>query len=154
MTQFKKDYTWGKESEIISLPDLRNIFTSDLNYDPYEFAHFDYYSDTHMIELKTRDRVKVVDGVFNYTTRTGYEMILDSLYFDSPKQHYMFKQKKKGCTKDYWIVWKCNNDYYGWLMTDDNNQFYIEHQNRDCGHGFKQPRHVFNIKTKYIKKLS
>ena len=154
MSQFKRDYALGKQSEIDSLPDFKNIFTSDLNYDPYEYAHFDYYSDTHMIELKTRPRVEVVDDVFNYTTRNGFEMILESLYFDSPKYHYFLKQKKKGCTKDYWIVWKCNGDYYGWNMIADNSHFFIEHQNRDCGKGFKQPRDVFNIKTEYIQKLS
>ena len=64
MTQFDIDYKRGKESEIESLPDIQKIFGDDIKFDPYQFAHFDYFSDTYMVELKTRDRVKYIDGQY------------------------------------------------------------------------------------------
>ena len=161
MTQFDIDYKRGKESEIESLPDLKQIFENDLNYDPYEYAHFDYHSNLFMVELKTRDRVVYKDGQFNYTTRDGRDMILDSLYFDNPKRLYRMKQKNKGCKKTYWIIWKCNGEYFGWLMNDNDtnnklkqDEYYIETQNRDVGFGHKQNRDVVHVKAEYIIKLS
>jgi len=154
MAQFKYDYARGKQSEVESLPDLQKIFGDDLKLDPYQYAHFDYHNDTHMVELKTRDRVKYKNGVFEYTTRNGYEMILDSLYFDLPKLEFRNKQKKNGCKKIYYVLWKCNSEYFGWIMNNSENEFTIEPQFRDCGHGYKQNRNVVKVKSEHIYKLS
>ena len=154
MAQFNKDYARGKESELESLPDLKNIFTSDLILDNYKFAHFDYQSDIHAVELKTRDNVKYVDGQFECTTRKGDILLLSSLYFDSIKLEHRLKEKKKGCKKIYWIVWKCGGEYFGWLDNNHNNEYEIEPQFRDVGHGYKQNRDVVKVYTKYIHKLS
>jgi len=152
--QFDIDYERGKQSEVESLQDIQKIFGDDIKLDPYQYAHFDYHNDTYMVELKTRDRVKYIDGQFHYTTRNGREMILDSLYFDNPKRTFRLKQKKNGCKKNYWVLWKCNGEYFGWLMKEHGDEFYIEPQFRDCGHGYKQNRNVVNVKSQYIHKLS
>ena len=81
-------------------------------------------------------------------------MILDTLYFDLPKLDFRKKQKENGCKKVYYIVWKCNGVYFGWLMNERENEFIIEPQYKDCGHGYSQSRNVVKVKVEYIKKLS
>jgi hypothetical protein len=109
MTQFDIDYKHGKESEIISLPDLRKLFGSDLILDKEMFAHFDYFKDDIMCELKTRDDIIFKNNQFHYTTRNGKKMILDSIYFDAVKMRFAFQHnKKRKDKKRFFIIWKCN----------------------------------------------
>jgi len=159
MTQFDIDYKKGKESEIKSLPDLRKVFGNDLVLDPEMFAHFDYYKDNYMAELKTRDDIVFKDGEFHYTTRKGTKMILDSIYFDAVKmqyafQHNKYRRKKNEKEKRFFMIWKCNNQYFYWELNWDKVEYFIEEYNRDFGHGYKQVRDVINVKVEYIKPLS
>ena len=159
MTQFDIDYKKGKESEIKSLPDLQEVFGSDLLLDPLMFAHFDYHKDNLMAELKTRDDIVFKDNQFNYTTRKGYKMILDSIYFDAVKmrfayQHNKHRRKQNEKEKRFFMIWKCNQEYFYWELNWDKIEYFTEEQNRDFGHGFKQVRDVINVKTEYIKPLS
>lgn len=160
MTQFDKDYKHGKESEIISLPDLRKVFGEDLILDDEMFAHFDYFKDNNlMCELKTRDDIIFKNNEFHYTTRKGRKMILDSIYFDAVKmrfafQHNKWRRKNNEKEKRFFIIWKCNNEYFYWKMNWDKIEYFTEEQNRDFGHGYKQVRDVINVKVEYIKPLS
>lgn len=158
---FNEDYKHGKQSEELSFPDLKNIFKcEDLQHDPKQFAHFDFFdlNKNIMIELKTRDDIKVIDGIFHYTTRAGKEMILDTLYFDAPKmrfgfQHNKHRRNQNEPIKDYFIVWKCNGDYYHWKINWDKVEYYSEEQNRDWGKG-QQTRDVINVRCEYIQACS
>ena len=157
-SQFEKDYQKGKESEIISLPDLQRYFKTDLILDPETFAHFDFYKDNIKVELKTREDIQVIDNDFHYTTRAGRKMILDSLYFDAPKMRYAYQYNKKRRElsepeSDFFIVWKCNQDYFYWKINWDKIEYYSEEQNRDFGHGYKQVRDVINVKVEFIRPL-
>lgn len=159
MTQFDKDYKHGKESEIISLPDLRKVFGEDLILDDEMFAHFDYFKDNILCELKTRDDIIFKNNEFHYTTRKGRKMILDSIYFDAVKmrfafQHNKWRRKNNEKEKRFFIIWKCNNEYFYWEMNWDKIEYFTEEQNRDFGHGYKQVRDVINVKVEYIKPLS
>jgi len=159
MTQFDIDYKKGKESEINSLPDLQEIFGDDLILDPEMFAHFDYHKDNLMSELKTRDDIVFKDGKFNYTTRNGRKMILDSIYFDAVKmqyayQHNKWRRKMNEKEKRFFMIWKCNKEYFYWELNWDKIEYFTEEYNRDFGHGFKQVRDVINVKVEYIKPLS
>lgn len=159
MTQFDIDYKHGKESEIISLPDLRKVFGADLILDDEMFAHFDYFKDDIMCELKTRDDIVFKNNEFHYTTRKGKKMILDSIYFDAVKMRFAFQHNKwrrinKEKEKRFFIIWKCNGEYFYWEMNWGKIEYFIEEQDRDFGHGFKQVRDVINVKVEYIKKLS
>tara|TARA_R100001460_G_scaffold44780_6_gene81667 strand:- start:1945 stop:2424 length:480 start_codon:yes stop_codon:yes gene_type:complete len=155
MTQFDIDYKHGKESEIISLPDLRKVFGEDLILDDEMFAHFDYFKDNLMAELKTRDDIVFKDGEFHYTTRRGKKMILDSIYFDAVKMRFAFQHnKKRKDKKRFFMIWKCNGEYFYWELNWDKIEYFIEEQDRDFGHGFKQVRDVINVKVEYIKPLS
>jgi len=159
MTQFDIDYKKGKESEIKSLPDLQAVFGNDLILDPEMFAHFDYHNDKYMAELKTRDDIVFKDGEFHYTTRKGKQMILDSIYFDAPKmrfgfQHNKWRRKNNEKEKRFFLIWKCNQEYFYWELNWDKVEYFTEEQNRDFGHGYKQTRDVINVKVEYIKRLS
>jgi len=155
MTQFDIDYKHGKESEIISLPDLRKVFGEDLILDDEMFAHFDYFKDDIMCELKTRDDIVFKNNEFHYTTRKGKKMILESIYFDAVKMRFAFQHnKKRKDKKRFFIIWKCNGEYFYWEMNWGKIEYFIEEQDRDFGHGFKQVRDVINVKIEYIKKLS
>jgi len=159
MTQFDIDYKHGKESEIISLPDLKKVFGEDLILDDEMFAHFDYFKDNIMCELKTRDDIVFKNNEFHYTTRKGKKMILDSIYFDAVKmrfafQHNKWRRKYNEKEKRFFIIWKCNGEYFYWEMNWDKIEYFIEEQDRDFGHGFNQVRDVINVKVEYIKKLS
>jgi len=155
MTQFDKDYKKGKESEIKSLPDLQDVFGKDLILDDEMFAHFDYYKDDLMCELKTRDDIIFKDNKFHYTTRNGRKMILDSIYFDAVKMRFAFQHNKnKKNKKRFFIIWKCNNEFFYWEMKWGKIEYFIEEQDRDFGHGYKQVRDVINVRVKYIKPLS
>ena len=155
---FNQDYEHGKNSEEISYPDLKKIFGDDLIHDKECFAHFDYFKDNLMAELKTRDDIKVIDGVFHYTTRKGREMILDTLYFDSVKMRFAFQYNKKlkaqnKQPKRFFMIWKCNGDYYYWELNWDKVEYYSEEQEHNWGKG-KQQRNIINVKVEYIKPLS
>lgn len=161
MTQFDIDYKKGKESEIKSLPDLKKIFGNDLVLDPLMFAHFDYYNSSNniMAELKTRDDIVFKNGKFNYTTRKGTKMILDSIYFDAVKmrfayQHNKYRRKNNEKEKRFFLIWKCNQEYFYWELNWDKVEYFTEEYNRDFGHGYKQVRDVVNVKVEYIKPLS
>ena len=155
MKQFHKDYQHGKESEILSYPDLQETFGKDLILDPEMFAHFDYYKDTLMCELKTRDDVVFKDGEFHYTTRKGKKMILDTLYFDAVKMRFAFQHnKKRKDKKRFFMIWKCDGEYFFWELNWGKIEYYVEEQDRDFGHGFNQVRDVVNVKVEYIKPLS
>ena len=39
-------------------------------------------------------------------------------------------------------------------MNNSENEFTIEPQFRDCGHGYKQNRNVVKVKSEHIYKLS
>ena len=160
MKQFHKDYQHGKESEILSYPDLQEIFGKDLILDPEMFAHYDYYKDTLMCELKTRDDIVFKDGEFHYTTRKGKKMILDTLYFDAVKMRFAFQYNKKLKEKKrFFIIWKCNGEYFYWEVNwkgekGNREEYFIEEINGDFGHGFNQVRDVINVRVEYIKPLS
>jgi len=159
MTQFDKDYKKGKQSEIDSYPDFKRLFKLDnLQLDPEMFAHFDYHDDKNMIELKTRDDVKFINGEFHYTTRKGKKMILDSLYFDAPKMRFAYQYNKRKRInnqpeKDFFLVWKCSGKYFYWRLNWGKKEYYVEEQNQDFGHGYKQVRDIINVKTEFIKRL-
>lgn len=155
MTQFDIDYKHGKESEIISLPDLRKVFGTDLILDDEMFAHFDYFKDNLMCELKTRDDIVFKNGEFHYTTRKGKKMILDSIYFDAVKMRFAFQHnKKRKDKKRFFMIWKCNGEYFYWELNWGKIEYFIEEQDRDFGHGYNQVRDVINVKVEYIKPLS
>ena len=155
---FNEDYLHGKLSEEISYPDLKNILGDDLIHDKECFAHFDYFKDDIMGELKTRDDIIVIDGVFNYTTRAGVEKILDTLIFDAVKMGYAFQHNKKlkannKQPKRFFMIWKCNGDYYYWEINWDKIEYYSEDHEHDWGKG-QQQRSVINVKVEFIKPLS
>ena len=164
MSQFKKDYELGKLSEARSLPDLNEIFKTQLIHDPETFAHFDFYNDDIMVELKTRPSTEWTGEVMKHTTRTGREMNLDTLYFDSPKMAFAFQHNKhrrlrNEKEKRFYIVWKCSDQYFYWEMnwkgeSGNREDFYIEDQNRDFGHGYKQDRAVVNVRLDKINHAS
>lgn len=151
---FQEDYEHGKQSEELSYPDLIKLFKREhLKHDPNCFAHFDYFDDEYMIELKTRDDVKVINGEFHYKTRAGRNIILDTLYFDAPKMRFAFQHNKRlKKKKHFFLVWKCNQEYYYWKLNWDKKDYYVEDQERDWGKGF-QKRDVINVKVSAIKKL-
>lgn len=159
MTQFEIDYKKGKQSEIVSLPDLKRLFNfHDLILDPEMFAHFDYYNDKNMIELKTREDIKFINNKFHYTTRKGKKMILDTLYFDAPKmrfayQHNKWRRKNNEPEKDFFLVWKCSGEYFYWKLNWEKKEYFIEECNADFGHGYKQSRDIINVKTEFIQRL-
>tara|TARA_R110000796_G_C14507108_1_gene429506 strand:- start:563 stop:1057 length:495 start_codon:yes stop_codon:yes gene_type:complete len=155
MTQFDKDYIVGKQSEQESLPILNQIFETDLFHDEDDFAHFDFFNNNFMVELKTRFNTwfNAETDQFFTETKTGRIIEIDTLYFDSPKLQMAYQNIKKGCKKDYYVVWRLkNNQFYYWKMnwkgeSQNRIDFYIEGQNRDCGHGYKQPRDVVNVRV-------
>lgn len=161
MSQFKKDYELGKLSEEISLPDLNKIFKTELIHDPATFAHFDYYNENIMVELKTRPSTEWTGEVMKHTTKKGRVIELDTLYFDSPKMAFAFQHNKKlrlkgEKEKEFYIVWKCSNKYFYWKMNwngehGNREDYFIEDQNADFGHGFKQDRAVVNV---YLDKIN
>tara|TARA_R110000823_G_scaffold314455_1_gene443651 strand:- start:8378 stop:8854 length:477 start_codon:yes stop_codon:yes gene_type:complete len=158
MTQFDIDYKKGKESEILSLPDLQRLFKKDLILDPETFAHFDYHKDNIKVELKTRDDIQVIEDEYHYTTRAGRKMILDSLYFDAPKMRFAYQYNKhrrlnNESESEFFIVWKCNHEYFYWKINWDKLEYYSEEHNRDYGHGYKQVRDIINVRTEFIKRL-
>jgi hypothetical protein len=159
MTQFEIDYKKGKESEIVSLPDLKRLFKiNDLILDPEMFAHFDYYNNKNMIELKTREDIKFINNEFHYTTRKGKKMILNSLYFDAPKMRFAYqynksRRKNNEPEKDFFLVWKCSGEYFYWKLNWGKKEYFIEECNADFGHGYKQVRDIINVKTEFIRRL-
>tara|TARA_R110002110_G_scaffold397456_1_gene612772 strand:+ start:79 stop:576 length:498 start_codon:yes stop_codon:yes gene_type:complete len=154
--QFLNDYAHGKTSEEISLPDLDKIFNTTLRPDEDGFASFDFFNDEYCVELKTRDDMKFKDGEFHYTTKKGKKMIVDTLFFDSPKIQKAWQNiNKRNCKKKYFIVWKCSGEYFYWQMNwegegDNRRDFYVEGQSTDFGHGFRQERSVINVYAKAI----
>ena len=62
MTQFDIDYKKGKESEILSLPDLQRLFKKDLILDPETFAHFDYHKDNIKERIMNRNQNSLLFG--------------------------------------------------------------------------------------------
>jgi hypothetical protein len=155
-TQFEKDYKLGKESEVQSHPDLNKIFNCNLTHDPQEYAHFDFFNDNILVELKTRPRTFFKDGQFYTTTRDGRTIQIDSLYFDAPKMRFGFQMNKRlkknnEKIKDYYIVWKCSGQYFYWKINWDKKDYFIEDQFRDMGHGYKQARDVINVYTSCIQ---
>lgn len=155
MKQFHKDYQHGKESEILSYPDLQEIFGKDLILDPKIFAHFDYHKDTLMCELKTRDDIIFKDGEFHYTTRKGKKMILDTLVFDAVKMAFAFQHNKKLKEKKrFFMIWKCNGEYFYWELNWGKKEYYVKDITGDFGFGYKQVRDVINVRVEYIKRLS
>ena len=158
MTQFDIDYKKGKESEIISLPDLQRLFKTELILDPETFAHFDFHKDNIKVELKTRDDIQVIDNEYHYTTRAGKKMILDSLYFDAPKMRFAYQYNKKRRENnepesEFFIVWKCNQEYFYWKINWGKIEYYLEEHNRDYGHGYKQVRDIINVRVEFIQRL-
>ena len=159
-SQFLKDYQHGKTSEEMSHVDLNKIFNTELFADQDGFASFDFFNDEYCVELKTRDDMKFIDGEFHYTTNKGRKMIVDSLYFDSPKMHKAYQNiNKRNCEKKYFIVWKCAGQYFYWQMNwngekGNRHDYYIEGQEADFGHGFQQQRDVINVYTKAITQAS
>jgi len=155
-SQFLKDYQHGKTSEEMSHVDLNKIFNTELFADEDGFASFDFFNDEYCVELKTRDDMKFIDGEFHYTTNAGRQMIVDSLYFDSPKMQKAYQNiNKRNCKKKYFIVWKCASKYFYWQMNwngekGNRDDYYIEGQEADFGHGFQQRRDVINVYTKAI----
>ncbi len=161
MTQFDKDYKLGKLSEARSLPQLNEIFKTQLIHDPETFAHFDFYNEDIMVELKTRPSTEWTGEDMKHTARSGNVSYLDTLYFDSPKMAFAFQHNKKlrlkgKKEKRFFIVWKCSDDFFYWEMNwngvpDKREDYYIEDQNRDFGHGYKQDRAVINV---YVNKMN
>jgi len=161
MTQFDKDYEMGKQSEKDSLKDLETIFGCKLTHDPEVFAHFDYFNDDILVELKTRPNTEWIDGQMKHTTKTGKVLYIDTLYFDAPKMRFAFQQNKKlrlqgKPEKKHFIVWKCSGTYFYWQINWKGEQgnredYYVEEQDRDFGHGYNQVRDVINV---YIKKMT
>ena len=147
MPRFQADYEFGKKSEILSLAEISNFFNTDLQIDNDKFAHFDYYNDDYKIELKTRPSIHYNNGDLWY----NYSKNIDSLYFDYPKLKEYIKNKSNGDLRKYIIVWKLVNKYVYWEFTDDDKQYYIQNQFRDCGHGFRQDRDVVNVKAEFLK---
>lgn len=159
MTQFDKDYKLGKQSEKDSLKDLEEIFQCKLNHDPFEFAHFDFFNDDIMVELKTRPDIKLQN---NGTIELKGNYI-ESLYFDSVKMGFAVKHNKilrleGNKMKRFFIVWKCSGQYLYWEMLfnekshiKNRDDYFLEDQNRDFGFGFKQEREVVNV---YVDKIT
>ena len=91
-------------------------------------------------------------------------MELDTLYFDSPKMAFAFQLNKRRRLRNekekrFYIVWKCSDKYFYWEMNwngekDNRDDFYIEEQNRDFGHGFNQDRAVVNVRLDKINHAS
>lgn len=151
MTQFDKDYKLGKESEKDSHPDLEKIFKCKLIHDPHEYAHFDFFNDNILVELKTRPRTFFKDNKFFTTTRDGRTIEIHSLYFDAPKMRFGFQMNKRlKEKKNFYIVWKCSGQYFYWKMNWDKKDYFVEDQFRDMGHGYKQARDVINVYTSVI----
>ena len=147
MPRFDDDYELGKKSEILSLKDINNFFNTELKLDNNQYSHFDYYNDDFKIELKTRPSIHYNNGDLWY----GYTKNIDSLYFDSPKLKEYIKNKKNGDKRRYIIVWKLVNRTVYWEFNENENEYYIENQFRDCGKGFRQDRDVVNVRAEFIK---
>ncbi len=82
-------------------------------------------------------------------------MILDSIYFDAVKMRFAFQHnKKRKDKKRFFIIWKCNGQYFYWEINWGKIEYFIEEQDRDFGHGYKQVRDVINVKVEYIKPLT
>jgi len=107
----------------------------------------DYYNDDIMVELKTRPNNTYENNTIYHKTRNGFDMELDTLYFDSPKMQYAFQYNKKNPfnNKDFFIVWKCKDKYLCWKMNWKKKDYYIEEQNKDFGKGYIQQRGVINV---------
>jgi hypothetical protein len=157
---FNRDYGIGKTSEEKSLPDIKQIFYKDLELDENQFSHFDYISDKIKVELKTRDDIKFVDGKFIHPSGE-----LESLYFDKVKLLNAIKENKYRIQfleeepLRFFICWKCSGEYFYWeILFKENgwlkngNDYFIEYQNRDRGHGYIHPTPVINVKVENIKK--
>ena len=79
--RFEANYEYGKQSEKANKTDLEYIFKCNLNDSPNQFANFDYYNDSIMVELK--DRSKSLDyheseEKIKYNNRK----VIDTLWFD------------------------------------------------------------------------
>ena len=147
MPTFNDDYKFGKQSEINSLKDLNRLFKTKLKINEDQYGHFDFYNDNIMVELKTRPNTSYENNILTHTTRKGFDMELDTLYFDSPKMQYAYQYNKKNPfnMKDFFIVWKCKDKYLSWKMNWKKKDYYIEEQRRDFGHGYLQDRAVINV---------
>ena len=148
MPRFNDDYKFGKQSELNSLKDLNRLFNTTLEINEDQYGHFDYYNDNIMVELKTRPNTTYENDTLYHTTRNGFNMELDTLYFDSPKMQYAFQYNKKLNPidkKDFFIVWKCKDKYLSWKMNWKKKDYYIEEQNKDFGKGYIQQRGVINV---------
>lgn len=158
--EFNRDYEIGKTSEEKSLPDIKEIFYKDLELDENQFAPFDYISNKIKVELKTRDDIKFVDGKFIHPSGE-----LESLYFDKVKLMKAINENKYRIQfleeepLRFFICWKCSGEYFYWeILFKENgwlkngNDYFIEYQNRDRGHGYIQPTPVINVKVENIKK--
>jgi hypothetical protein len=147
--QFKEQYKIGKQSEIDSHKDLEQIFGIELTHDPFELAHFDFFNKDKKIaiELKTRPNTTFNNGIFDHISRNGTKSQLDTLYFDAPKLRWAGVLNKDKPVEDKWqffIVWKCNGEYFYWKICGKDNYF-VEEQFRDCGMGIKVNRDVVNV---------
>lgn len=148
MPTFNDDYKFGKQSELNCLKDLNRLFNTTLKINDDQYAHFDYYNDNIMVELKTRPNTTYENNTIYHKTRKGFDMELDTLYFDSPKMQYAFqynKNKNPIDKKDFFIVWKCKDKYLSWKMNWKKKDYYIEEQNKDFGKGYIQQRGVINV---------
>tara|TARA_Y100001937_G_scaffold43725_1_gene61682 strand:- start:6041 stop:6514 length:474 start_codon:yes stop_codon:yes gene_type:complete len=148
MAQFEKDYKFGKQSELDSLKDLNRLFKTSLKINEDQYAHFDYYNDDMMVELKTRPNTTYENNTIYHKTRNGFDMELDTLYFDSTKMGWAFQHNKKLNPinqKDFFIVWKCKDKYLSWKINWKKKDYYIEPLRRDFGHGYLQDRAVTNV---------
>ena len=145
--RFEANYEYGKQSEIESKIDLEYIFKCSLNDSPNQFANFDYYNDSIMVELK--DRSKSLDyheseEKIKYNNRK----IIDTLWFDKPKLDYA---KNHWNERKYYVVWKLKEYYLIWnvdLNPIKNNivNWYIEYDNtKDHGKGYEQSRDIVNV---------
>ena len=160
---FERDYEIGKTSEEKSLPDIKRIFYKDLEIDDYQFASFDYISDKIKVELKTRDDIKFVDGKFIHPTSGE----LESLKFDKVKMMNAIKENRHRIhfleeePLKFYICWKCSGEYFYWeiLFKDNgyiknNDDYVIEYENYDRGHGYRQPTLAVYVKADKIKKAT
>lgn len=137
----KRDLKIGEIGEKKVHPFLVSKFNEAIvnNNDENKFANFDFRNESRDLWIEHKER-------YRYNS-TG----LNTYYFDEVKLE-RFKQLKQEnpsirgfivwTFKDCRKIWEVDLDQY---HENEEAKWYIEHQHRDFGKGYKQHRNVVNV---------
>ena len=136
----KRDLKIGEIGEKIVHPFLESKFKQSImnNNDVDKFANFDFRNESSDLWIEHKERYR-------------YKSNLNTYYFDEVKLNRFRKLKEENPSIRGFIVWTFKDCRKIWEV--DLNQFheneeakwYIEHQHRDFGKGYKQHRNVVNV---------